>query len=185
MNLIERVQGRQAGPGSLRLLRAKSVYPFPALCSAGSPGNLKTIPVEILAWPKAHSDSSVAAYGKTQANFSASPIICTREMGKHYKSEPGGGRDFFLSPPWRWFTRMPLDVWMEMELGMRGRKGESEMAKKDISGRRDADVKMTLTGMEWSWEGGQGPGGRVVGHMGPCRQWESFEFYPEHDEMSL
>ena len=75
-------------------------------------------------------------------------------MGKHYKSEPGGGWDFFLSAPWRWFTRMPLDVWMEMELGMRGRKGESEMAKKDISGRRDADVKMTLTGMEWSWEGG-------------------------------
>lgn len=75
------------------------------------------------------------------------------EMGKHYKSELEGGRDFFLSPPRRWFTRMPLDVWMETELGMRGRKGESEMARKDISGRRDADMKMILTGVEWSREG--------------------------------
>ena len=49
---------------------------------------------------------------------------------------------------------MPLDVWMETELGMRGRKGESEMARKDISGRRDADMKMILTGVEWSGEGG-------------------------------
>ena len=66
----------------------------------------------------------------------------------------GRGRDFFLSPPQRWFTRMSLDVWMETELGMRGRKGESEMARKDISGRRDADTKMILTGVEWSGEGG-------------------------------
>jgi hypothetical protein len=49
---------------------------------------------------------------------------------------------------------MSLDVWMETELGMRGRKGESEMARKDISGRRDADTKMILTGVEWSGEGG-------------------------------
>lgn len=114
MNLIERVQGRQAGAGSLRLLRAKSVYPFPALCSAGSPGNLKTIPVEILAWPKAHSDLSVAAYGKTQANFSASPIFAPGKWANTTNQSLGVGGISFCPHPgdglpecpwmfgWRW-----------------------------------------------------------------------------------
>lgn len=79
---------------------------------------------------------------KDPSKLSGQPNICTMEMANTINQSLWGGRDFFLPPPWRWFTRMPLDVWMETELGMRGRKGESEMASKDISGRRDADMKM-------------------------------------------
>ena len=99
---------------SRRLPRPESVHLFPALCSVRSPSNSKTIPVEVFT-PWKWANTTNQSFGV-------------------------GG----ISSPRRWFTRTPLDVWMETGFGMRGSKGGSEMVRKGIVGRRDCSAK-TLT----------------------------------------